>query len=302
MKTRLVSVVLVLSLGALTACGSNESAPTVQKPVSLTVDAPRITLVSPGEGNAQVTEFRDTGATQQLNLEFSDGFDQGTADAAALDPQPPAHPNLDVLTSAIDASVSSDSPRDVTLKLKDPKHSNLAYASDVYSTTGFQLGWTGQPTGRAESVRLTAPTNSTDQGRAIAELYLMKLLAQPIIFPTDPIAPGATWTVDNRVAGDSTMLRTSTYHLLSRNGDQLELEVSMSERPAVSALSLADQGGQGELKVLQANSNGTGRFTIDLTKPLPTAGEFYLGTRVIYGQEDTPTRVFQDFGSGIKFS
>lgn len=302
MKTRLLTVLAICSLGVLSACGADEPAPETPTPVSLNVDAPRVTLTAPGEGATEVIAYRDSGAQQKVTAEFSDGFDQGTGDAGTLDLQPPEHPNVETLTAAIDASVSQDSPRDVTLTVKDPKHSNLAYASDVYSTSGFQLGWTAQSSGRAEQVRLTAPTSSTDQGRAIAELYLMKLLAQPIIFPTDPIAPGATWTVDNRVAGDSTMLRNSNYRLISRTGDIVELEVSISERPAVSALNMGDQGGQGELKVLESNSKGSGRFTVDLSKPLPTAGEFFLATRVTYGEDGKPVRVFQDFGSGIKFS
>lgn len=302
MKLKLMPVLVALSLGVLSACGSNEPAPEAQQPVSLTVDAPKVTVLNAGEGAAEIVSFRDSGVSQQVAMEFSDSFEQGTGDVATLDPQPPAHPNVETLSAAVDATVSGESPRDVTLTMKDPKHSNIAYASDVYSTSGFQLSWTGQPSGRAEQVQLSAPANSTDQGRAVAELYLMKLLAQPIIFPEEPIAPGASWMVENRVAGDSTMLRNSTYRLVSRNGDLAELEVSVSERPAVSALNIGDQGGQGELKVMQSTSNGTGHFTIDLSKPLPTAGEFFLATRVIYGQDETQTRVFQDFGSGIKFS
>lgn len=302
MKTRLLPVLLALALGTVSACSSDAPDTPAPSPVSLSVDAPRVTLTTPGEGNRQIVVFKDAGNSQDVHVALSDGFDQGTGEAPGLPTTPPENPNVDTLSALLRATTSGEDPRQVSVQMIDPKHSSIAYASDVYSTAGFELGWTAKSSGQSEKVQLTAPTESTDQGRAIAELYLMKLLAQPVIFPTDPIAPGASWTVENRVAGDSTMLRTTTYTLLANDGKRVELDATISERPAVSALNLDGQGGEGELKVLSSESKGSGHIELDLSSPLPTSGLFSLTTRVTYGQEKSPKRVFQDFHSGIEFS
>ncbi|MEJ5927436.1 DUF6263 family protein [Corynebacterium sp. H128] len=303
MKKSLASCLAVtLSVFALTACGNDAPQQSEEKAVSLPVDAPKVALIDAGVGDAQVLAFHDSGATQQSAIEISDGFEQGTGTAADIAAEPATDANVDTLKATLDAAVSAQSPRDVTLKLLSPTHSKPEFASDTQSTEGFELAWTGQPTGRAETVRLSAPTAATDQGRAIAELYLMKLLAQPVIFPSEPIAPGAKWTVENRVTGDSTMLRSTTYTLNSREGDVADIAVEVSERPAVAALSLADQGLNSELKVVGTHSTGSGSLQVDLRKPLPVAGSVDLATRVLYGEDDKPARVFQDFISKIDYS
>ncbi|MEJ5997090.1 hypothetical protein [Corynebacterium sp. H130] len=301
MKTRLLPLLLALSIGVLSACGSDKPATPEQQPVALSVDPPKVSLTSKGEGEAAVIAYKDAGANQESTVEFTDGFDQGTGEAGTLPEEAPQNPHVDTLSATLNASTTGSEKRDVAIKMSKANHSNLAFASDVNSAEGFELGWTAQASGRSETVKLKAPEKSSDQGRAIAELYLMKLLAQPIIFPTDPVAPGATWTVENRVAGDSTMLRSTTYTLVSHKGSIVELDATISERPAVTALTLDGEGGQGELKVINSHSIGTGRFTIDLAKPIPTAGKFSLTTRVTYGQDNSTKRVFQDFNSGITF-
>lgn len=290
------------SLGVLTACTSDQPKTAVEKPVSLTIDAPKITVLNPGTGPLKQVTFSDSGASQTARIALQDGFDQGTGRADSLATAPESNPNLDTLTATLDTKVSSNSPRDVTYTLQDPRHSSAARSSEVASIAGFELGTITQTSGRVDSVRLAAPANASDGGRALAELYLMKFLAQPVVFPSDPIGVGATWTVDNRITGDSTMLRTTTYTLSSLDGTVATIEAKISDRPAIGALSLAEQGGTGELKVLSTESHGGGTLTVDLTKPVPTAGKLSVTTRVIYGEDGTDTRVFQDFASGMEYS
>lgn len=298
--------ILALTVAAimLTACsgGAEPTPETNEQAVSLNIDAPKVTLVSAGEGTQTVINYQDAGASQQVTVTFTDGFDQGTGEDDTLPKDPPDTLTTDTFTTSLDATVSEQSPRDITLKLGQSEHSNPSYANDVASLQGFELGWVAKPSGQVDTVRLAAPSGATDQGRSLAELYLMKLLAQPIVFPTEPIAPGATWTVDNRVTGDSTMLRTTTYTLDSLRDGVAELSLTAAERPAVGALPVSELGDNAELKVVSSRSHGVGKLRVDLSKPLPTAGEVTLNTRVMYGEDGKTTRVFQDFNSGAKFS
>lgn len=301
MKFRLVAALAVSTVvvfGTATACSS----PTPQQPqtqsVSLPVDAPRVTVVSPGTGEKRLLQFADAGAQQRVGVRITDGFDQATADAAQVDPAPPTTMHTEILTASLEAQVSQGTPREVSMTLREPHHSNATHAADATSIDGFAMTLAGAASGRPDTVTMSAPTSATDSGRALAELFLRKLLAQPVVFPAEPVGEGASWTVDNRVAGDSTMLRQSTYRVVSLRGNDVELAVDITERPAVTALSLGDQG---ELKTVSTKSHGSGNLKISLTQPLPTAGEFSLTTRVVYGQDGSPTRIVQDFSSGVKF-
>lgn len=299
---RLAAALLITATATLGACGTQEPKVQTEAPISLNVDAPRVTLLDAGQGEKTVLKYVDLGSTSQTRVVITDGFDQGTGDAATLSTAPTENPNIDTFEALLQSSVSDKSPRDVSIRVTEPRHSKAEYQSDATSMDGFALGWIAQSSGKADTVRLAAPPEASDQGRALAELYLMKLLAQPVIFPSEPIGPGASWTVENRVTGDATMLRNTTYTLESLQNGKAELALAIGERPAITALDMADQGKQGELKVLGTESKGAGHYSIDLSRPLPTTGSMTLNTRVTYGETATSSRVFQDFHSGMTFS
>ncbi|MDU0478045.1 hypothetical protein QVA66_02185 [Staphylococcus chromogenes] len=301
--TALIACCLLAFSGPLSACGKDE--PTEQsrteQAVSLPVDPPRVTLTSAGSAPQRVVAFKDSGASQHLRLAISDAFQQGTGAIQSIPATPAPAAEKDTLTAAVTATTTGD--RDIKLEFAQPTHSNPERAADTAGIDGFQLGWKANNTGRAESVNIAAAKGASDSARQLAELHVMKIVAQPIIFPTEPIGPGATWTVENRVAGDSTMLRTTTYTLDRSEGDQVELSAVITQRPAVTALSLSttNAGGAQELKVRSAESVSRGKLSMNLTKPLPTAGGFELATRVRYSADGSDTAVFQDFGTKVEF-
>lgn len=309
--TRSVAVLgAVGSLGLAAACGTPEptSESTVEQAVSVPVDPPRVQLITPGAAPLQVLSYHDSGAVQDQRVELSDGFDSSTGTKSSIDAAPEANPHVETLSARVHATAAGADSRAVKVQFADPTYTDPARAEDATGINGFELGWDADATGRATSVNLAAPKNTSDNSRALAELYVMKLLAQPIIFPSGPVGIGAEWTVENRVAGDSTMLRTSKYTLDRVAGDRLTIRTEVSERPAVSAIPMqqaspagADGTPAGELKVLSAQSASRGMLEIDRTKPLPVGGDVSLSTRVRYGQDSSETAVAQDFVSQIRF-
>ncbi|RNE49475.1 DUF6263 family protein [Corynebacterium alimapuense] len=320
--TRALAAVVIASALGLTACSSEEVDTSVESAVGLSVDAPRVTLQSSGTGTAEVLGYRDITeesdtVQQEIEVEVSEGFDQTLVQADAVDVAAPAGGEVQALTlplsgstlAAEDADPDNEeraATRDVELILGEPAITNLELTEDVRSAEGFTLGWRAEDNGEVSTVRVAAPVDATDTGRAIAEQALFKLLSLPIIFPEEELAPGAVWTVDSRVTGEATLLQTTTYTLASVDGDTVELDVEVQQRPALGALELDGQEGAEELtgqtlSVLNSNTTSEGSLTVDLTKPLPVDGSVAFTTRVIYGGADSDVRIVQDSTTALTF-
>ena len=303
---RALAAALTAAALTLSACTSEDTGPQTEAAVGLPVDAARITVEDPGSAG-KVLAYTGEGQ-QSVTVEVAEGFDQSLMQADAVDVQAPAGGDVTRLTlpmegvtaaAAEPAEGEREATRDVSFTLGRPSPDNLELAEDVHSAEGFRLGWRAEDDGQVSTVRLAAPVDATDAGRATVEQSLMKLLSLPVVFPEEAVGPGATWSVDSRVTGESTLLQTTTYTLVSRDGDTVELDVEVQQRPALGALEMED--GQ-SLSVLNANTTSQGTLTVDLTRPLPVDGEVGYTTRVIYGGPDSDVRVVQDSTTGLTFS
>lgn len=299
---------LTLSTG-LVACTTERPDPSIEPAVGLPVDAARVTVQSAGTGERVLT-YQDADAGEQsLEVEVADGMEQNVMQADAVDVQAPAGGDVQQITLPLTGGTSTarqDQPeegepatRDVEFRLGRPSSTDLELTDDIRSTEGFLLGWDGQDAGRVSTVSLAAPRDATDEGRARIEQALMKLLSLPVVFPEEAVGPGATWSVDSRVTGESTLLQTITYTLTALEGDRVELDVDVQQRPAIGALSLEDGG---SLNVLNSNTTTEGSLTVDLAHPLPVDGRVSWTTRVVYGGADSDVRVVQDTTTSLAFT
>ena len=122
----------------------------------------------------------------------------------------------------------------------------------------------------------------------------------------EEIGRGAQWTVESRVTGEATLLQTTTYTLNKLEGDVATLDVSVEQRPSLGALSFdsadapAELHGK-ELKVLDSSTTSEGTVTVDLSKPLPTAGAVSITTLISYGSEGSDLRVMQSNATDMEF-
>ncbi|QGU07788.1 hypothetical protein COCCU_09320 [Corynebacterium occultum] len=327
--SRSLAVLLTTSALVLSACGSTEEeeGAEVEQAVALEVDPSRVMLQSTGAGPGRVLEFNDIPADedgaspQETTIEVSQGFQQSVATGDAVDPAAPTvtdfgEGEMDTITLPLSATAAAaDEPdneneveadRNVRWQLGTPTHSDISQNEDLASATGFRLGLRSNFNGQATTVQLAAPVEATDVGRQTAESALMKVLSLPVVFPDEAVGPGAIWSVDSRVTGEATLLQTTTYTLKEVSGQGVELDVSVTQRPALGALSLEGQEGMAEgeagtLNVLNSNTTSTGSLSVDLGQSLPVAGRVEFTTRVIYGGEDSEVRVVQDSSSVLDF-
>lgn len=292
----------------LTACSSEQADPSVEPAVGLPVDASRVTVQTTGTGERVLT-YRDVDAGEQtLEVEVADGLEQSLMQADAVDVQAPAGGDVERLTVPLTGGTTAagepaegerEASRDVEFRVGQPSADNLELTDDIRSAEGFLLGWRGEDDGQVSTVRLAAPKAATDEGRSEVEQALMTLLSMPVVFPAEAVGPGATWSVDSRVTGESTLLQTTTFTITAINGDRVELDVDVQQRPAIGALTLED--GQ-SLNVLNSNTTSEGSLTVDLNNPLPVDGRVSYTTRVIYGGADSDVRVVQDTTTSLAFT
>lgn len=294
--------------------------------MDLQVDAARVLLHNPGANPQRTLRYSAEQPEQQVTVQVTAGFEQQVMRADAVEVQAPQ----DILDTAFNSDASSmdtdtltlplratgttaedttgedgqeNSPRTVNTTVDKASSSVPGQTAELENAQGFELGWRGDDTGRIASVNLAAPTEASDENRAIIEKAAMKLLSLPVIFPEEAVGPGAVWSVDSRVTGEATLLQTATYTLNSLDGDKVELSVSVQQRPAQGALTMDSPEGTGSetLDVMNTNTTSTGTLRLNLSSPLPHSGEVALNTRVVYGQQGSEVRVVQDTATRLGF-
>ncbi|WP_082868805.1 hypothetical protein [Corynebacterium crudilactis] len=286
--------------------------------MGLAVDAPRVMVLDPGSGDRQLLKYKDItaaeeAAAQEVMINISEGFAQTVVDAAAVDPQAPAGGDVTTIHLPVTASTKAaefsdqetvSASRDISVTVGDPTISDTSQAADANSAEGFALGIRATDSGQHTTLSFAAPVDSTEPGRMLMEQNLLTFTSLPIVFPTEEVGVGAQWSVDSRVTGEATLLQTVTYTITEITGDNVNVDVEVSQRPSIGALEITGDNAEEsseQLTVLNSNTTSVGSLSIDLNQPLPTSGQVSWTTRVIYGGANEQVRVVQDATSSVSF-
>ncbi|MDO4928350.1 MAG: hypothetical protein Q3976_04730 [Corynebacterium sp.] len=293
----------------LTGCSSSEeTAVDMDDAVGVEVAAARVNLVEAGQFPHEELRFTDFEQNQQLQLNLSSTFNQLVDSAAAAAPAPDANASdfqatLDATTmEATNSDTGSNRSIQVTLNdITAESAQTSAQQSHLESAQGFSFGWYADERGMISSINFAAPAEATDEGRSLVEGYITQLLSLPVVFPTEPVGIGGSWTVESSLPAEENLLQTITYTLLARDGDQLELSMEVAQRPSQGAINYEDTS----LDVISAQTtmSDPAVIKVDLSQPLPCAGAFAYTTRVQYseaGNDNAPV-VTQDSTVGLNF-
>lgn len=269
---------MLLAAGlVLSGCGSDSAPETAPVPL----EVPKVTLVDAGDGAAEVVEWADDGAEQETSIIVTQGFTQRAEGEGADDSANTTTPDTRLEMPVTVTASGTGEDRSAEAEVGVPFGSNAELNDDIATAEGFVAKWNGDATGRMLELEVGAPEDATDTARAGTEAALLQWARLPIVFPSEPIAPGAVWTVESHVGGDSSLRQTLTYTLESRDGDQVELDVEVEQSPTVTEL---DAGDGLTLRVVDSGTETrSGELTIDLGSPLPTAGLIDYVTSVTYG-------------------
>ncbi|WIM66960.1 DUF6263 family protein [Corynebacterium breve] len=318
MKLRRIAISLaVLSVGAVSAC-SAEPDPLAEIP-AFAVDVARVELLDAGKdakllAYEDINDEDDAPATQRT-VEVSEGFEQNVVAAEAVDPESPEGTDTSTLTLPLSVTTTSapvagdgevEATRAVHFTAGSPTHTTATLNDELESNEGFLMDWRGNNQGRISTVKLLAPEDGADEGRAIVEAGLMNILSTAVVFPSEPVGVGGSWSVESRVTGDSTMLRTTTYTVTAIDGGTVDLDVQIEQRPSQASLSFDESeapelAGQ-SLTVESSTTRSQGALTIDLSQPLPVDGEIASTTRVVYAGEDDNFRIVQDQANMVAYA
>lgn len=274
---------MLLAAGlVLSGCGSDSAPETAPVPL----EVPKVTLVDAGEGAAEVVEWSDDGAQQETSIIVTRGFTQRTEGEGADDSADSTTPDTRLEVPVTVSASGSGAERSVEAEVGVPFGSNAELNDDIATAEGFLAKWDAAATGRMAELEVGAPEDATDTARAGTEAALLQWARLPIVFPTEPIAQGAVWTVESHGGGDSSLRQALTYTLLERDGDQVELDVEVEQTPAITEL---DSGEGLTLRVVDSGTETrSGTLNIDLASPLPTSGLIDFVTTVTYGSGENP--------------
>lgn len=308
------------------ACSTADDDPLATIP-AFALDTPAVEVVSAGQ-NPQLLQYTDAGDADSLSaatpwettVEVATGVDQEVVDAHDTDTQAEAplggNANaVDTVTlplsaaSAIAAEPSegeSPASRAVELTVGEATHSDLSRNEELASAKDFLMRWRANEAGAISTLKLMAPGASEETARETVERTLLLLASANVVLPQEPVGVGGSWTVSNRVTGASNMLRTSTYTVTAIDGNRVELDVAVEERPTQQSLQI-DNDIAGELDgtsldVDTASTTSEGSVTLDLAHPLPVAGKIASTTRLIYsGDNGAGAKVVQDVTEAITY-
>lgn len=304
------AVIALAAVPLVSACTGGQDDPLASVP-AFPVDAPKVSLLAAGEAPRPL---RYTGAAgpYETTVTVSSGIVQAAA-SRDVDPAAPAGGDVEEVTLPL--TVSSDAAaepgsgeapaaRQVELTVGTPTHSDLAFNEELASAEGFLMRWRTAEAGLISTVKMLAPEGSTEDGRRAVERSLLTLMSTAVVFPEEPVGLGGSWSVEGRVTGSASVVRTTTYTVASIEGDRVELRAEVTERPTEQTLRIdnpaaGDLNGQ-TLRVENAATTSDAQLTVDLARPLPVAGRVAATTRLVYAGEGD-VRIAQDITSAVTY-
>ena len=283
----LACVLTAVTLCCGTVACSSDSGDAPQA-AEVTVPGVSVSLEQVGQAPREPLVWFSDESEQQVLFSATQGLEQETKGEGA-ERQAESLPYDEVtMELPLVAQASTDGEeRTSTVTVGKPSGTNAERNEDIASAEGFTMTTTQSNDGRAKSRTFQAPEAATDSARASVETALTQMNDFPLVFPTEPIGPGAQWTVANRVEEGVSMLQEVTYTLMERQGQAVSLKVEVQRKPAVTSLSDTD------LEVMDISSTSSGQLHLDLNLAVPVRGNIDVTTTVTYGKEDSPVRVLQ---------
>ena len=278
------------ALGAtavLSACSSQDADPFAEVP-AFDVDPGRVTLVNAGEGDKQVLAYATEGAEQTTGIETINGIYQGRVSTDKVDPDAPEPSATDAQSLQLEAT-STGATTDVVAE-------------------GFRMRWSADPTGQINDVKLLPEEGSSDEDRERLERGLLQLLSTMPVFPREEVGEGASWTAEARTTGQTSMNRTTTYTVTKIEGSTVTLDLDISEELTQSPSSfgpnpdgIEDDRDTVQLETESTSTTSQAEITVDLTKPIPVAGQNAATTRLVYTGQNPDFKVVQDITTATRY-
>ncbi|MGV0432397.1 hypothetical protein [Corynebacterium sp. 20_84] len=286
----LQAIMIAGALGAtamLSACSSQDADPFAEVP-AFDVDPGRVTLVNAGEGDKKVLAYATEGAEQTTGIETINGIYQGRVATDKVDPDAPEPAATDAQSLQLEATSTGET-------------------TDVVAE-GFSMRWSADPTGLITDVKLLPEEGSSDEDRERLERGLLQLLSTMPVFPREEVGEGASWTAEARTTGQTSMNRTTTYTVTKIEGSTVTLDLDISEELSQGPSNfgpnpdgIEDDRDTVQLETESTSTTSQAEITVDLTKPIPVAGQNAATTRLVYTGQNPDFKVVQDITTATRY-
>lgn len=287
MSIRFLPAIAIGTVAALTttlsACSSTDSDPFADVP-AFTVDPGSVKLLEAGEGDKTVLAYDTAGVEQTTAVEVATGVHQGAVAANKVESAAPEASDTEAQTLQLEVTGAEEQ-------------------TDIVAD-GFKMRWYAEPTGQISEIKLLPPEDSTDEEREPLERAMLQILSTMPVFPREEVGEGAKWTATARTTGQTSMRRTTTYTVTKIDGPLVTLALDVEEKPTETELDLGANAGETNSEKLTAEETHTSsqaEITVDLTKPIPVAGQNSATTRVIYAGPNQDFKVVQDVTTTTRY-
>lgn len=288
---------LVAAAAILTACSSSsDDAPTdaesgaVTSGVSLPVTPVTTTLVDAGaEPRASLVPAYD--GDQTVSLTTRSTVTQQIDDQAVQDFSTPE------LTLPLTASTSGDQ---VALRIGTATSADQRLTDALAPAEGSSAGLTVTDSGAVTALSITPSDATQDSARAAIEQALNQAVYRSISFPDGDVGVGAVWTTAQQVISGVTLNQVTTATLKARDGNRITIDIRIDQTPESTTLELPDDAGS--LAIDSYTMTGGGTLELDLTKPLPVAGDVTVGGNQQYSDPGGSTVLRQDISDSLRWT
>lgn len=197
------------------------------------------------------------------------------------------------LAASVAQAVSGTQPSTlVDIVLGQATSPDPMLSSALADVEGSGAGLTIGPHGAVSALRLAPAKDAANVARSAIEQAFYQSVYRMVSFPAEEIGVGAVWEVRQQVmSAGVTIDQVSTATLVSREGDDLTVNVRVEQTPKESTWMLPN--GQGQLDIEQYTMAGDGTVTIDPKLPLPVDGTLTLSGDQVYADPEGSTRLAQ---------
>ncbi|SNT22023.1 hypothetical protein [Rhodococcoides kyotonense] len=281
----------------MAACSSSDgdtttdtSSTDVPTSVSLPVTPVTTTLVEPGaEPRSPLTPAYD--GEQSVQLTTDSKVTQQIDDQAVQDFSTPE------LTLPLTATPDGDQ---VALTIGKPTSADQRLTDALAPSEGSSAGLTVTDTGAVTALGITPSEQAQDSARAAIEQALNQAVYRSVSYPDGDVGVGAVWTVEQQVISGVTLNQVTTATLRARDGNRLTVDLRIDQTPESTTLELPDDAGS--LAIDSYVMSGSGTVELDLTKPLPVAGDVSVGGTQRYSDPEGTTVLGQNITDSLRWT
>ena len=249
---------------------------------------PVVTVQDPGEAPRELLRYAFVaGQTQEVVLSLNTSVSQ-TADGET---RSGSTPQIDVTMSATISEVGLDNIITVATSIDDVEVDEDATGGDevadaVEALVGLQMTLTITDRGEVLAADAVIPDDLEETARQLLQQFVDQARSLTVPLPDEEVGLGARWkAVQTPTLSGISIRQTSTYELVERTDEGVELEVTVSQR--ATRQTITDPNTGQDLEILSSKGKGDGSVTLALDQPLPSESDTHLQVRQRLRVDDT---------------